>query len=214
MGVLHVPGHEEAEDVDGGVQNQKTEGGQAEAHDATRAEGGVETVRPGDLAHGGGTGVGVHGNGHTDVAAEDGGQATDHEGNAGKKTVGNAGAGILDDPLAAVQRRILAAIRAVEDRLGDAAGLGQANEAEDHDTEDDNEDEQDLVLSPQEGLGTVGNVSLDLVQALRDGLVVGGRTALRLDQTLLTIARLGNVLHPTHHADVRALYTTLATLHL
>ena len=211
--VLGVPRHEDSEHVDGAVQDQQTERGQAEAHDATRAEGGVETVRPGDLAHGGSTSVGVDSDGHTDVTAENGGQTTDDEGRGRGDTVADARGLVHDDPLAAVQRRIIAARKVSNHGRGNTAGLGETDEQEDDNSEDRDEDEQDLVLSPQEGLRTVRNVLLNLVETLRDGLVVRGSTTLSLHESLL-LTLLGNVLHPSRDTGSAATYTTLATIPL
>ncbi len=88
---LDVEGEVEAEELDDDVDDEQTDGGEGETHDGAGAEGDVEALGPADLAHGGGSGVGVDGDDHADVAGEQGGETTDHEGDSGETTVGPAG---------------------------------------------------------------------------------------------------------------------------
>ena len=77
---------------------------------------------------------------------------------------------------------------------------GDSQEHQNENTEEDNESSQDLVLREEEGLGTIGNVRLNLVQTLRDSGVHGSITTLSLNQSSLGISAIHSVLNPMHYS--------------
>lgn len=185
VSVIRVPGEANSSvDPDGDVEDEQTNGGQAETHDGTGAESSVESISPGDLAHGGGTSVRVDGDGHTNVSAKDGSASSNHESNGSGNSAAPAGTNLVIPH--AVDLTSSAGDVATNDVLVGGSAVGRNTKKDsNHNSENDDEVGQDLVLSEQEGSGTVRDESLDGDQALGDGVIRGGSTALSLEQLLL-----------------------------
>ena len=210
VGVVGVPGESASSvDPDGEVENQETNGGQAETHDGTGAESSVESISPGDLAHGGSTSVGVDGNGHTNVTADNGSASTNDESNGGTQSTAPART-ILVVPHA-VNLVASAGHLAAHNVLVSSSAVGRNTEEDGNNhSENDDEDSENLVFGEEEGSGTLGNESLDGVQTLSNSIIGSSRTALSLKELFLR----DNVLHPRIKRIVQRPYFTLETNHL
>ena len=205
--VRRVPRQEEAPDPDRSVQEQKTDGGQAETHHASSAEGGVEAVRPGHLAHGGSASVRVHSNHHTNVSAENRGRTTEQESQRRETAREPAVTQILlgNLPLAAILRSHGRAFRAIEHGHRNTAGLRPAQEHKDEKTKANNEPEQNSILRLQESMGSVRNVFLDRYETLRNRLIVTSATTFSLNEAFLRVIALRHVLYTTRHTTSQPL---------
>mmetsp|Transcript_45299 Transcript_45299/g.92485 ORF Transcript_45299/g.92485 Transcript_45299/m.92485 type:complete len:879 (+) Transcript_45299:186-2822(+) len=142
---------EEAEDV----QDHEREGAERVAHHPSCAEGSVEALHPSLLAvllrRDGRASVGEHRNHHTDVSGEDGCQRTNHERQCRERTGREVPGGL-----------------AIHGDVGD--------EEKDEESEAHHEDEADLVLRPQEGLGARPDRLVDSFQLFVTGCAREGLT--------------------------------------
>ena len=152
-------------DADEDVAHEERDAAERVSHDAAGAERGVEAVAPGlvlVLLHGlfGGAGVGEDGDHHSNVTRGDGSQRANDEGSASEATGHAVPLGVHVVGVGA---------RADGEVLGEVAGLRCGvdgarvrDEHANNGAEDGNEDEAELVLGPQEGLGTALDDGVDV----------------------------------------------------
>ena len=128
----------QSEDQQGDVEHQQTHGAEGESHDGTRAKGRVEAGRPaGLLRRDGGAYVAVDGHFHAQVATRHGSKGSEQEGDGRKGTSCHVPAG------------------------------SPRNENQNDDTKDHDKPETDGVLGTQEGLGTLVDGFVDLLETHR-----------------------------------------------